>query len=567
MALPQNFIELVNVVGAALLHFLWQGVLIGAVYALARPFFPGMSARYRVGLIALVALALCPLVTLAYLWPDSGSRTVSSALPTIGATMLAAADHAVSDWQLRTALPWLVGTWFICVAVLASRSLWQWRRLVRIVRQASAPSPEWTERLARLRERFDLRRPVRLLCSARAVTPMLIGWLRPVVLLPASMMTGFTPAQIELIIAHELGHVCRWDYVANLFQVFLETVLFYHPVVHWISHDVRNTRESCCDDLVLNLADGNPLAYARTLADLEELRHDEGILVPALGASGGILLARIRHIVGVSEGQERAPRTHSWPVLLVVIAVALLAWRQHPTTTLPKPEAIAASLANAPAQALAMVTGNSELAKAPIAAPPMTPAVTPPRAAVATVPHNEPAVVTPVVVEKISIDKPHVSIATNKKIDGVRDVVLPASMTASTLLLSEPSVTEEVTPAPAAANQLTALHVVQPAYPSSAMVAGVEGKVQLEFDVSPSGTVTDVKTISSSPPGVFDAAAQAAIREWRFEPTSSSGRHSQNFAFTLHNKGPDKCQLPIGSMICRHTGDNSSAHTTINERR
>ena len=569
MALPQNFIELVNVVGAVLLHFLWQGVLIGAVYALARPFFPGMSARYRVGLIALVALALCPLVTLAYLWPESDSHSVTSTLPTMGATMLAAADHAVSGWQLRAALPWLVGAWFVCVAVLASRSLWQWRRLVRIVREASAPSPEWTARLARLRGRFGLRRPVRLLWSARAVTPMLIGWLRPIVLLPASMMSGFTPAQIELIIAHELGHVCRWDYVANLFQVFLETVLFYHPVVHWISHDVRNTRESCCDDLVLNLADGNALAYARTLADLEELRHDEGLLVPALGASGGILLARIRHIVGVSEGQEHAPRTHSWPVLLIVVAVALLAWRQHPASTLPKPEAIATTLANAPAQALAMVTGNSQLAKAPAVAP-TAPIIVPPPAPVVTAPapRSEP-MAAPVAFEKISIDKPRVSIAASKKIDGVRDVLSQPSMTASALLLSEPI----ANPAPDAgvasvpATQLSPLHIVQPAYPANAMTAGVEGKVQLEFSVTPGGLVTDIKTISASPPGVFDASAQAALREWRFEPTGSSGRHTQNFAFTLHNNGQEKCQLPIGSMICRHPGEGNPAHVTINERR
>ena len=563
MALPQNFIELVNVVGAVLLHFLWQGVLIGAIYALARPFFPGMSARYRVGLTALVGLALCPIVTLAYLWPETGIHAVSSALPTIGATMLAAADHAVSGWQLRAVLPWLVGTWFVCVALLATRSLWQWRQLVRIVREASAPAPEWTARLARLRERFGLRRPVRLLCSARAVTPMLIGWLRPVVLLPASMMTGFTPAQVELIIAHELGHVCRWDYVANLFQVLLETVLFYHPVVHWISHDVRNTRESCCDDLVLNLADGNPITYARTLADLEELRHDEGLLIPALGASGGILLARIRHIVGVSEGQERAPRTHSLPVLLIVVALALMAWRQHPAPTLPKPEAIAATLANAPAQALAMVSGNSQLAKAPAVVPTITPTkITPP--AVAPAPRSEPLVPAPVVVEKISIDSPRVSIATNKKMDGVRDVVLPASMTASTLLLSEPAANETGS---VAATQLLPLHTVQPAYPSSAMVAGVEGKVQLEFSVTPDGLVTDIKTINASPPGVFDASAQAALREWRFDPKGASGRHSLNFAFTLHNNGPEKCQLPIGSMICRHPGDSTATRGTINERR
>src|SRR4029077_8336234 len=138
-----------------------------------------------------------------------------------------------------------------------------WRRLNWLVRHAAAPLPECRDSLSKLCRRFGIRRPVRLLASLRVATPMLIGWFKPVILLPASMFTGFTPHQIELIIAHELGHIRRWDYLANLFQVIVETVLFYHPVVHWISRDVRNARESCCDDLVLALGEGSPVAYAR----------------------------------------------------------------------------------------------------------------------------------------------------------------------------------------------------------------------------------------------------------------------------------------------------------------
>jgi bla regulator protein BlaR1 len=550
MALPQNFIEVVNVVGAVLLHFLWQGAFIGGAYAVARPFFPTMSARYRLGLAALIALALCPVVTLVYLWPEPGVQSASEALPTIGASMLAAADQAVSGWHLHAVLPWLVGAWFVCVAVLATRSFWQWRRLLRIVREASAPSPEWAARLARLCERFGLRRPVRLLCSARAVTPMLIGWIRPVVLLPASMMSGFTTAQVELIIAHELGHICRWDYVANLFQVLIETVLFYHPVVHWISHDVRNARESCCDDLVLHLADGNPLAYARTLADLEELRHDEGLLTPALGASGGVLLARIRHIVGVNDGQERTQRIHFWPAVLVVVALALVVWRQHSTPTLPQPQALTATLANAPAQALAMVSGNPQLAKAPSIAPTAAPVIASREMAL---PAEQSETVAPVV-EKINIDRPRVSVASSRRIDGVRDLIAAASMTASPLLFAEPVASDAIPTSAASTAPLSPLHIVQPIYPPQAMATRIEGKVQLEFSVNADGSVTDIRTVTASPPNVFDAAAQTALRGWRFEP-GTSGRHTQNFAFTLHNNSGEKCSQPTGTMICRRPGE------------
>ncbi len=548
-----SFADMVDVIGAVLLHFVWQGAVIGSAYALARPFFREVSARYRLGMSALIALALCPLVTVIYLWPTAGvaATNAASALPTIGATMLAAADRAAEHWPLRAALPWLVGIWSLGVIALASRSLWQWRRLVRIVREAVAPSDEWSTRLADLRARFGVRRHVQLLCSPRAITPMLIGWLRPVVLLPASMMTGFSPDQIDLIIAHELGHVCRWDYVANLFQVVLETVLFYHPVVHWISHDVRNARESCCDDLVLELAQGNPLAYARTLADLEELRHDESILVPALGASGGVLLARIRHIVGVSETQDRLPRTNSWPIMLIGVALALFAWRQQNHSTMPQPVDVAQSLASAPAKALALISGNATLADAPavalpkienVSAPPMTKS-----APVETAP--------PAVAEPVRIERPRVEVASASRLDRVRNLIAPAPMTPVSLQVAEP----EPVAAPAlldAAEQLAPLHIVSPVYPPRAESSGIEGNVELEFSVTPQGTVADVRVVRAKPAGIFEAAARAAISEWRFVPPVAQGRHTQNFAFALRGKNiEEKCQQPTGSMICRRPGE------------
>jgi bla regulator protein BlaR1 len=538
-------VGIVDVVGAVLLHFVWQGVLIGLGYAAARPLFAGVSARYRLGMSALIAMAVCPLATLVYVWPSATGDQTATLLPGLGATVMAVADRAVYGWQLHQAVPWFVGLWSLGVLLLTTRSLWQWRRLARMVRDAAAPPQEWANRLANLRERFGLRRPVRLLCSARAVTPMLIGWIRPVVLLPASMMSGFTSTQIELIIAHELGHICRLDYVANLFQVVLETVLFYHPVVHWISHDVRNARESCCDDLVLNVADGNRLAYARTLADLEELRHDETLLVPALGASGGVLLDRIRHIVGVSEVQDRMPRIHSWPIVLIVAMVALFAWRQQTHSTLPDAKTIAQSLADAPAQALAIVAGN--VATHPIVTPvSIAPPVSEP------VQESMPA-------EAIKIDHPRVTLAMTERLNRVSNIIAPAPMASPTLQLAEAEATAVVPAAPMASHaapQRTALHIVPPVYPAHAMSSGIEGSVELEFDVNADGIVSDIRTIKAKPTGVFDGAARAALSAWRFAPGSTADHRSQTFAFTLHNRHVDeKCQLTTGTMICRRPGE------------
>jgi bla regulator protein blaR1 len=551
MDLPVGLVAIVNTLGTVLLHFLWQGALIGILYALARSQCVSVSARYRVGLFALFALAASPFVTFAWLWsgPDAALGSSVSA-GAIGASVLAAADRAASQWQLSAILPWLVAVWMGGVLMLAMRSLWQWRRLKRIVHEAIPPAPEWTARLAHLVERFQLRRPVRLLCSAQAVTPMLIGWIRPVVLLPASMLSGFTPAQVELIIAHELGHICRWDYLANLFQVVLETILFYHPVVHWISRDVRNARESCCDDLVLKLAQGNPITYARTLADLEELRLDEPLAAPALGANGGVLLARIRHIVGAVETADPLPRTNSWPLLLIVAAVALFAWRQHAATS----EHAALSLANAPAQALALVSGNPQLAA------PRSESSAPPPAAMAA----REAPLDATALEPVRIDSPRVGVVATTHLDRVRNVAaaaVPLSITAIEMAdVATPAVTSPPQVAvPAVAEKRSALHIVSPTYPARAMAAGIEGKVDLEYAVNANGDVTDVRVVRSQPAGTFDAAAKAALADWRFAPGQSSAGNTQSFAFTLHGHGNDeaslKCQQLTGSMICRRPGE------------
>jgi len=546
MNLSAGFIGIVDALGTALLHFVWQGVLVSVCYALLRTLYTGIAARYRLGLAALVALALCPVATLIYVWPAADAVDGGGAASALGASVLAVADRAAAHWQLHEALPWLVAGWLCGVVALACRSLWHWRRLLRLVREASLPPAEWCERLVRLCRQFGLRRPVRLLCSARAVTPMLIGWIKPVVLLPASMLSGFTPQQVELIIAHELGHVCRWDYLANLFQVVLETVLFYHPVVHWISRDVRNARESCCDDLVLSLAKGNALTYARTLADLEELRHEEAVMAPALGASGGVLLARIRHIVGVSERADPLPRTNMWPLLFLLAAIAGLAWRQHTLQTASPPQ----TLIEAPAQTLALVSGNPQLRfVAPQTAPPVSVRESTPAE---TARDTTPAPST------VKIEQPHATVVT-PGLERVRNLAAALPSTVAPLQLAEAEAGEPLPAAAAEAAKLVPLHIVSPVYPSRAMASGVEGNVELEFGIDESGLVRDIRVLRAQPAGVFDAAAKAALGEWRFAPTSSAERHTQNFAFTLHGRGADeanaKCQQLTGSMICRRPGE------------
>jgi hypothetical protein len=171
-----------------------------------------------------------------------------------------------------------------------------------------------------LARRFGIDRSVQVFESTLVRVPTVVGYLRPVILLPASVITGLAPAYLDAVLAHELAHVRRHDYLVNALQSLVETLLFYHPAVWWCSGQIRIEREHCCDDMVVE-AGSNRLAYATALAQLEELRGFEPML--SLNASGGRLVDRIRRLLGESPMKER--RSTMWTIAVAVaIATALV---------------------------------------------------------------------------------------------------------------------------------------------------------------------------------------------------------------------------------------------------
>jgi beta-lactamase regulating signal transducer with metallopeptidase domain len=277
----------VHRLGWALLHSLWQCSVAAIVYAVLRSVSRRCSAdaRYLVTCTALFCMAGAPILTFFYLLPqrvtaphiefDVTSRfhTGFSASPH-GLQVHSAARWSFGEWNrfLDSVAPWLVVTWVGGVTLLSIRWLhgYRWVRHLRRV-QTMPLDAAWLELLEDLKTRFKVSRPVRLVSSALAEVPMVIGWLRPVILLPASSLTGLAPAQLQAILAHELAHVRRGDYLVNWFQNLVETVMFYHPAVGWISGCIRQEREHCCDEMVVRICQDR-LMYARALFRLEELR-------------------------------------------------------------------------------------------------------------------------------------------------------------------------------------------------------------------------------------------------------------------------------------------------------
>jgi len=304
-------------IGWALLHSLWQGALVGAVFALLRFALRRRSAnaRYLAGCLSLGFLLAAPVLTLLggptlSTTPGSVSSMMSAVpgavLPRFSSAGLqseyaGSGAYSFSQWGadfLGRVAPVLAAAWLLGVAFFSarlSRSCW-WVRNIRL-RDNVPLEAAWLETLNDLRLRLGVSRPVRLLKSALVEVPTVIGWLRPVILVPLATLSGLTPRQLEAVLAHELAHVRRHDYLVNAFQCLVETLMFYHPVAWWISRCIREERENCCDDLVIE-ACGDRLAYARALAAMEGLRGELPDL--AFAASGGSLLNRIRRLLGVS---------------------------------------------------------------------------------------------------------------------------------------------------------------------------------------------------------------------------------------------------------------------------
>lgn len=303
----------VTAIGLTLVHFAWQGTLVAVLLAVIQMSFRrhGPNLQYVAGCVAMFTMALCPIATLVVLLPHRAETTIVFA-PSMAPTY----PPATPMDRLEPYLPWLVAVWLLGVVIGCTRLVMGWHAIQQLRhRDASDAPPAFVKRLDDLKQRLGIRRAVTLLISRRVEVPSTVGWLRPTVLLPTAALTGLPIPLLEALIAHELAHIRRHDYLVNLIQSVVEAVLFYHPAVWWVSHQIRTTRELCCDDLAVKLVE-DPMQYARALTSMEEMRTMKETM--ALAGNGGFLLARIRRVLGLP-----APASNSLAIWLVG---SMLAW-------------------------------------------------------------------------------------------------------------------------------------------------------------------------------------------------------------------------------------------------
>jgi GWxTD domain-containing protein len=308
-----------NALGWSLVHLIWEGAIIALLLALALCFAKSSHMRYLAACSALTTTLAAFAITLIHLMPtDAGLvghvPALRAALPGMDSDLFV----RVSEQPVPIALPpWITPLWLVGVALFQLRALGGWIAVWRLRRTGvCVAAPRWQERLNELATGMRVARPVAMLQSSLAEVPVVVGHLRPVILMPLGLLAGLPCEQVESILMHELAHVRRHDYLVNLLQTLAESLLFYHPAVWWISSVIRAERENCCDDLAAG-ANGDARRYAAALAALAETRWNPETI--AMAANGGSLLKRIRRLLRQPEG----PRAGVGPLFtasLIVIA-------------------------------------------------------------------------------------------------------------------------------------------------------------------------------------------------------------------------------------------------------
>jgi TonB family protein len=399
--------------------------------------------------------------------------------------MAVALDHA---------LPWILLAWFAGVILFVGRlnvGLMVARRM-RSDGTTAAPA-ELQQVFEALRRRLGVERAVRLMHSALVQAPTVIGWLRPVVLVPASCLTGLSTMQIEAILAHELAHIRRHDYLVSVLQSVIETLLFYHPAVWWVSRQVRRERECCCDEMAVAVG-GDRLAYARALSLLEERRSFYPEM--ALGANGGVLKMRIKRLLGCKE-DAAVSQFAAFTVLALIVALAgsygLTVARaesgavSHAARVASpmdlEPAAPLNTLIAAPAVREYRFKGPIEFAQAaaPVSPPaPLEPVLNAP-------PPPPPPPIEP------TVPPPAVAAAPGGP-------VRVSAGTVAGMALSRPN----------------------PVYPEEAKEKHVQGAVILHAIISKEGTIENLSVISGN--GMLVASAIDAVSKWTYKPYLLNGQ-------------------------------------------
>ena len=536
------------VLGWTLLHFVWEGALAAVLLWCALALIRGASARVRYGVccLALLVMVALPVATFVRLGGfERGAFGVTAMSPwvvnidALGGTQEPIRHRVMQVLQVwAPVLPWV---WMVGVALCALRlamGLVAARRLRQV--GVSAVEGRVAKVFGQMAERVGVRRVVGLVESVRVEAPTVVGWLKPVLLLPACCFAGMSQEQMEALLAHELAHIRRHDYLVSVAQSVVEALLFYHPAVWWVSRQVRRERECCCDQVAAECC-GDVLEYARALSWLEEQR----LVGPAvgLGANGGVLHMRIRRVLGYREG-SLASQMGAVAVLCVVVtsgAAMLVREARAERAVLSTTSPVRLLAAAVPVKAAGQVdTGvldgvivDPTGALVPRATVSVSNVQTGERQTLHTDESGRYSFAVPVgrytlgasatgfrmlVAQNVQVGPTDPVHMTLKLQVGAASEYLKVSSSAAPAQASTSLPPIRVSPGTVAGS---AVSQAPPVYPVEAKEKGIQGTVVLGAIISKRGEVENLRVVSG--PEELQAAAMDAVRQWKYRPYLLNG--------------------------------------------
>ncbi len=328
----------INALGWTLLHSLWQILLITVLWRLAMAITTKSTAslRYRLTLWAMLAIPVSFVYTFTrqYTLYTQARQIVSLEFETMewmvspGTQSFYLLDRTqpFALQQLDAYTPYIFWIYITGLLIVSLLAILDYTRIFSLKRKGLKPLPDqWQQRISSLIETSKLSRKVKIWLSARVEVAMVVGFFKPVILLPLAMLSSMTTEQVESIILHELCHIRRNDHYINALQTLLEIAFFYHPGIWLISRRIRQEREQCVDEWVVGIT-GNPVSYARALVSLEENRS-AAAPQPALAAtqSNSQLLIRIKHMMTMKTRKFHAGQKLA-AMMAILAAFASVAW-------------------------------------------------------------------------------------------------------------------------------------------------------------------------------------------------------------------------------------------------
>jgi beta-lactamase regulating signal transducer with metallopeptidase domain len=323
--------SIAEALGWTLVHSLWQGLIITGIAALLLKIIPVRASGYRYGiaLAGLLILVLTIGITFTNLYT---SESIPTTIYTLTPAQL---NFHTTDQEpdsiltvtyhfMNTNMKWFIACWFTGAIFFLLRVAGGSIYVSLLRRESLTIADEWNARLQVLAAQLNINRPIVLAQSARVHAPVVLGYIKPLIIIPAGMLSGLTIDQLEAIFLHELVHIKRHDYLVNIFQMIVEAFLFFNPFVWMLSSIIRNEREHCCDDAVVSRT-GNATLYAAALVQLEEVKLEQAGIALSLAENKNLLLKRIKRLMEKSV-KNYSGRDRIVPVALLVVGLMCASW-------------------------------------------------------------------------------------------------------------------------------------------------------------------------------------------------------------------------------------------------